>query len=79
MTPELVLVDAEDGAESPAANDLAGRQDGGISRELKRIEQFDQHVRQTIASLWARIHLLEDSNDDLRAELGDRHRFEGKE
>jgi hypothetical protein len=76
MTPEQVMAPE---MEKPTPSELDARQCCGIGRELRRIEQFDQHVRETIATLWARIHLLEENNDDLRTELGERQRFEGKE
>ena len=51
----------------------------GIRSELGRLEQFDRNVYAEVVSLLARINLLEADNEDLRAELADRHRFEGKE
>jgi hypothetical protein len=65
-----------------ASTTIKGREErqwGGISRELRHIKQCDQHVRRTLAALRARIHLLETDHADLRTELAEQHRFEGKE
>lgn len=51
----------------------------GIRSELERLKGFDHNVYTEVLSLLARLDLLEADNDNLRAELADRHRFEGKE
>ena len=60
-------------------NDPLGHLCGGISRELRHIKEFDQNARRTLAALRARIDTLEADNSELRGELTEQHRFEGKE
>ena len=66
-------------AGSPGKNVSEGRRWGGISRELERIKRFDENVHAEMTALLARIDLLEADNHNLRGELADRQRFEGKE
>jgi hypothetical protein len=50
----------------------------GISVELNRLSGFDHNVYTQVLSLLDRLDLLEVENENLRAQLDDRHLAEAK-